>query len=126
MDLEVLNKKIGTYRTDGGYVKNIPDDLLMEVLFSWEQWTGPASGFHSAIGVSPKRMGSLIGKAKKLKREGRFAEEAFKEVKLAEALSSSSPGLLPPCSGIEIAWDNGKLIRFSQVEQLVDFLKRVA
>jgi hypothetical protein len=27
---------------------------------------------------------------------------------------------------IEVSWDKGKTIRFSQVEQLVDFLKKVA
>jgi len=27
---------------------------------------------------------------------------------------------------IEVSWDKGKVIRFSQVEALVDFLKKVA
>ena len=35
-------------------------------------------------------------------------------------------GHLGPCLGIEMIWENGKLIRFQQVEQLVDFLKKVA
>lgn len=126
MDLEVLKKKISTYRTDGGYVKNVPDELLMEILLCWEQWTGPAAGFYSAIGVNQKRMGSLIGKAKKLKREGRFPEEAFKEIKVQESPSDLVSLTSGPCNGVEILWENGKLIRFQQVEQLVDFLKKVA
>ena len=123
MDLEVLNKKIGTYRTEGGYVKNIPDELLMEVLLCWEQWTGPASGFYSAIGVNQKRMGSLIGRAKKLKREGHFPVEEFKEIKVAQV---SATGDVSGLCTIEITWEGKQVIRFALVEQLVDFLKRVA
>lgn len=124
MDLEVLKKKISTFRGEGGRVKITSDELLMEILLAWEQWTGPAHGFYGAIGVSSKGMGSIIGRAKKLKREG-FPMESFKEIKIGENSSSTSLPL-GPCSGIEIAWDGGKLIRFSQVEQLVDFLKKVA
>ena len=126
MDLEVLKKKISTYRTDGGYVKNISDELLMEILLAWETWTGPSSGFYSSIGVNQKRMASIIGKAKKLRREGYFPAQEFKEIKIEESPSSLTSWVSGPCQGVEVLWDNGKLIRFSQVEQLVDFLKKVA
>ncbi len=125
MDLEVLKRKISTFRGEGGRVRKVSDDLLMEILAAWEEWSGPSKGFYSAIGVSPKGMASLLGKAKKLKREGHFPAGDFKEIKVVDTVGSAL-GSLSPCSGIEIAWDNGKLIRFSQVEQLVDFLKRVA
>lgn len=41
---------------------------------------------------------------------------------MVEGAGLSGPN---PCE-IEIAWDNGKLIRFSEVSQLVEFLKKVA
>lgn len=119
MDLAVLKKKVSTYRTEGGYVKNISDELLMEVLVAWEGWTGPASGFYSAIGVNQKRMGSLIGRAKKLKRDG-FPTDGFKEIKIAESISAAPLGV---CAGVEIVWEGGRVIRFREVTQLVDFLK---
>lgn len=119
MDLDVLKKKISTYRGDGGRVRITDDSLLLEILSEWERWTGAADGFYKAIGVSANGMGSIIGRAKKLRREG-FPTEDFKEIKIAE------PATLGPCQGIEIAWENGKLIRFQQVDQLVDFLKKVS
>lgn len=119
MDLEILKKKISSYRTEGGHLKKVPDDLAIEVLMAWEQWTGPASGFYSAIGVTQYKMASVLGRAKRLKREG-FPTDGFKEIKIAET------PILGPCTGVEIVWDNGKVIRFQQVEQLVDFLKKVA
>lgn len=126
MDLEVLKKKISSFRGEGGRVRNVSDDLLMEILLAWEQWTGPAAGFSKSVGVSIKGMSSIIGKAKKLKREGHFPAEDFKEIKIAESPSSLVSLISGPCTGVEILWDGGKLIRFSQVEQLVDFLKKVA
>lgn len=123
MDLAILKKKISTYRTQGGHLTKVSDELAMEILYAWEQWTGPSNGFYLAIGVNAKKMASVIGKAKKLKRDGHFPAEDFKEIKLAD--SSSVGSSYGPC-GIEISWDNGKLIRFSEVSQLVDFLKKVA
>ena len=124
MDLEVLKKKISTFRGEGGRVRITSEDLLMEILLAWEQWTGPTNGFYATIGVSSKGMASIIGRAKRLRREGHFPAEDFKEIKLADG--GGTTGGLPPCSGIEVAWENGKLIRFNQVDQLVEFLKKVA
>lgn len=124
MELEVLKKKISTFRGEGGRVRISDDGLLMEILIAWEQWKGPSKEFYRAIGVSQTGMASIIGKAKKLKREG-FPTEGFKEIKISEGVSLGA-GQLPPCSGIEMCLDGGKLIRFSQVDQLVDFLKKAA
>lgn len=126
MDLEILKKKISSYRTDGGYVKNVSNELLVDILFAWEHWTGPAQGFYSALGVNKKSMARMIGNAKKLKREGVFPESEFKEIKVSESPSSLTSLTAGPCSGVEILWDGGKLIRFSHVDNLIDFLKKVA
>jgi len=123
MDLEILRKKVSSFRSDGGRVRKVSDDLLMEILMAWEQWTGPAKGFYTALGVSSKGIASIIGKAKKLRREG-FPYEEFKEIKVDEEYPVL--GQIGPCSGIEIMWEKDKIIRFQQVDQLVDFLKKVA
>lgn len=120
VDLEVLKKKVSTYKGEKGRVSITSNDLLLEVLSAWEQWTGPADGFYKALGISRNGISSIIGKAKKLRREG-FPVQDFKEIKIADPIVISGP-----CSGIEIVWDNGKLIRFQQVELLIDFLKKVA
>ncbi len=102
----------------------------MEILDAWEHWTGPASGFYTALGVSAKGISSIIGKAKKLKREGFPSPGSgdFKEIKIegVAGTTGSLPGSFGPCTGIELCWDQGKLIRFPQVDQLVEFLKKVA
>src|SRR5450631_4482396 len=108
MDLEVLKKKISTFRGEGGRVRITDDQLLMEILSAWEQWTGPGNEFYRAIGVSSKGMASVIGKAKKLRREGHFPAEEFKEIKV-EGLAA---GVTGPCTGIELCWTEGRIIRF--------------
>jgi hypothetical protein len=89
----------------------------------WEQWTGPAKGFYSALGVSAKSISSIIGKAKKLKREG-FPTGDFKEVRIDGA--GAAPGFSGPCSGIELCWSEGRVIRFPSVDPLLEFLKKAA
>ena len=122
VDLEVLKKKISSYRTQKGHLTRVPDELVMEILVSWEEWTGTKTGFYSAIGVNQHKLASILGKAKKLRREGHFPVEEFKEIRVSGQVGSE----LPPCSGIELVWDAGKLIRFTEVIQLIDFLKKVA
>jgi hypothetical protein len=124
MDLEILKKKISTFRGEGGRVKIHDDCLLMEILLAWEQWSGPMKEFYRTIGVSQTGMASIIGKAKKLRREGHFPAEQFKEIKV-EGPGEISGGS-GPCSGIELSWTGGKIIRFPQVDQLLEFLKKAA
>lgn len=123
MDMEILKKKISTFRGDGGRVRITDDQLYLEILMAWEQWKGSSKEFFRAIGVSKSGLAAIIGKAKRMRREGHFPAEEFKEIKVADSAVPLSTGT---CSGVEILWDNGKLIRFAQVEQLVDFLKKVA
>ena len=122
MDLEILKKKISTFRGEGGRVRITEDSLLLEILSAWEQWTGPVREFYRAIGVSQNGMASIMGKAKKLRREGHFPAADFKEIKVESSEAAGSG----PCEGIELCWSEGKIIRFPQVDQLVEFLKKAA
>lgn len=123
MDLEVLKKKISTFRGEGGRVRITDDGLLMEILLAWEEWKGPSREFYKAIGVSQTGMASIIGRAKKLRRDGHFPVEDFKEIKIAPVSSVGDGSGL--CT-IEIHWDGKQVIRFALVDQLIDFLKKVA
>jgi hypothetical protein len=122
MDLEVLKKKISTFRGEGGRVRISDDTLLMEILSTWEQWKGPMREFYRGIGVSSNGMAGIIGRAKKLRREGHFPVEEFKEIKLESAVGVGAG----PCQGIELNWTGGKVIRFPDVDVLLDFLKKAA
>lgn len=119
MELEIIKKKLSSFRTSKGKLTKVSDDLAVEILLAWEQWTGPARGFYSALGADHRKMASILGKAKKLKREGLIPVEAFSEVKIIDNDFSSS---LSSTGGIEMAWDGNKLIRFSGVPQLIEFL----
>jgi hypothetical protein len=124
MDLSVLAKKISSYRSPKGQVRNLPNELLGEILHAWEQWTGSGVGFYNAIGVNQKKMAKIMGKAKQLKRDGAFDGLSFTEVVLDQ--DSGQVIELPPCSGVELVWEGGRIIRFSRVEMLLDFLKKAA
>ena len=122
VDLEVLRKRISTFRTKGGQVRITDDQLYMEILCAWEQWPGTTKDFYKNVGVSKTGMAGIIGKAKRMRREGHFPVETFKEVKVEPTSFSNEDNCKSP---ITLKWDKGKVIRFSQVDQLVEFLNKV-
>lgn len=125
MDLSVLSKKISSYRTPKGSITKLPNELLGEILHAWEQWTGSAMGFYSAIGVNQKKMASIMGKAKQLKRDGAFDGLNFTEVVVEGGDNVITPVTSVGCC-IELVWDNSKVIRFGSSDLLMEFLKKAA
>jgi len=121
MELEVLKKKLSAFKSDGGRIRNVSDDMLIEVLAAWEVWPGTSREFYKGIGSSHKGIGSLLGKAKRLKREG--VSMPFSEVKV-EGLTDTTTSNSLICD-IEVQ-ENNKLIRFRKVDQLIEYLKKVA
>ena len=120
MDLMILKKRLSTFRTDSGRIQNVSDELLLDILRAWESWTGKAKEFYVGLGLSKQSMSNMIRKAKKLSRDGAGSE--FREVNIESMIGSAPGGIV----AIEVAWDSGKVIRFPSVDQLIDFLKKVA
>lgn len=125
MDNAVLKKRLNTYKSANGKLTNVNDDVVMELLRAWEQWPGTSADLYRELGLSKMQMVILIKKAKKLVKSGATTTAPdFKEIKLdtdtGQIIESS------PCSGVELIWTNGKIIRFSQVDYLIDFLKKAA
>ncbi len=128
MDNPSLRKKLSTYLSAKGRFKNVSEELLFEVLKAWEDWTGTAKDFYISIGFSHRQMAGLIGKAKRLKRDGYFGSEAFKEVKVQSNEDppelSQGASHIGQCRLIELEWQPGKIIRFPRVKQLLEFLQK--
>lgn len=121
MELEVLKKKLSAFKGDAGRIRNVSDDLLLEVLSSWETWGGTAQAFYRGIGSSHKGMGAILGKAKRLKRDG--ANMPFSEIKVEGLSDGGAPGSV--ICDIEVQ-DKNKLIRFRKVDHLIEYLKKAA
>jgi hypothetical protein len=126
VDLTVLKKKISSYRTPAGQIRNLPNELLAEILHAWEQWTGSAKSFYQELETNQKKLAGIIGKAKKLKREGAFDGLNFTEV-IIEGENEASNSACSPSTGcnIELVYQNN-VIRFGSPDLLLDFLKKAA
>ena len=121
VDNAILRKRLSTFRSSKGQIRAVSDELLVDLLRAWESWPGTSKEFYQSLGSGKSQMAALMGKAKKLSREGHYPAEEFKEIQVEASGSSLSGGAL----GVELLWEGGKVIRFSQVEQLVEFLKKV-
>lgn len=123
METAILKKRLNTFKTDGGRLKRVSDDLLVDFLRHYESWPQSAAEFYREVGVSKQQFAVLMKKAKRLCREGHHPESGeFKEL----ALSVLPVGAQVPCHGIELCWSDGKIIRFPAVDPLLEFLKKAA
>ena len=123
MDNSVLKKRLNTYKSSEGKLRNVSDEVVMEVLRAWENWPGTTADLYRELGLTKMQMVIMIKKGKKLVKSGVVVDSEFHEVS-SNSESSPSPNSLG--NGIKIAWQDDKIIRFSQVDQLIDFLKKVA
>ena len=121
MELEVLKKKLSSYRGEGGRVTKVSDELLLEILSSWENWTGSASDFYRGIGSNHKKMARMIGKAKQLRRDG--ASMPFQEISI-NGVTDTTMSSSVTCD-IEVHEQN-KVIKFRKVDLLVEYLKKAS
>jgi hypothetical protein len=131
MDLSILKKKLSVFRDQGGSIKNVSDELLYELLVSWESWDGTPNDFYSSLGSSYRQMAGMIGRAKRYKREGRFGSSEFKEVAVeGQNADGANSGRQPIPSGschvIEFVWPDGRMVRFSDLDRFLEFMKRTA
>ena len=121
MELEVLRKKLSAFKGDGGRIRNVSNDMLLEVLTAWELWPGTARDFYKGIGSSEKGIASILGKAKRLKREG--VSMPFQEVSVQGITDINH--FTPISCDIEVE-ENNKIIRFRKVDLLIEYLKKAS
>lgn len=117
METSILKKRLNTYKSGKGRLNKVDDEVVMEVLRAWENWQGNTSDLYRELGLSKMQLVTMIQKAKRLVKKGAAVGGEFKEIKVqASALEAGDK--------IELNWSDGRLIRFSKVEQLLEFLNR--
>ena len=53
MDNVTLKKKLSAYLSDKGYLKNVSNAVLYEVLLAWENWPGTSRDFYQSPRQTP-------------------------------------------------------------------------
>jgi hypothetical protein len=127
MDNAILKKRLNTFKAGkSGRLQEISNDVILAVHKAWENWPGTTADFCRELGVSSPQMGVIIKKGKSLIKSGVVTESEFQEVALAGVGGSSVTPGSAPCSAIELSWNEGRVIRFPRVDDLLDFLKKAA
>jgi hypothetical protein len=119
----ILKKKIDGYRTSSGSIKNVSAELLLELRQAWEHHTGSPEQFRSEIGVKMGTLRNLLKESKKLNHVLASADAVglvpLDQPRLEEGSLAGT--------AIEVTIvDGAKVIRFSNVDLLVDFMKKSA
>jgi hypothetical protein len=135
MDLMILKKKIDGYRAANGSIKNLAPELLLELRQTWENFTGTPEEFRSELGVKAGTLRNLLVESKKLNHViasagavGLVASEDGANVGVPDPTQlTQCPGSPSSDKALELMFDHGtKVIRFPNVDSLVDFLRKSA
>ena len=118
----ILKKRLNTCRTNKGTLTNIPDDLVIDIIRTWERWPGTAKSLYRSLGIHKQQLSNIITKGKKLFKDGKNQLGPFIPVEIKNPTSADNDNKVP----IILTWDKKKSIRFYQVDHLVDFLKKAA
>lgn len=119
METAVIRKRLRTFMSPKGSLASVSNEVALEVLKGWESWTGPGIEYAREIGISGSQLGTMIQKGKGLIKRGVVTESEFKEL-------STAPASVLPVVGnaIELRLENGRVVGFSQVGMLLDFMKK--
>ncbi len=122
MEAAIIKKRLNTFKSAKGTLTNVSNDVVMEVLRGWESWPGKSAEFQREIGLSKMQMVTMIQKGKRLVKSGAVTESEFKEISLpGSGVDSGVSGV-----GMELKLEGNRAIRFSQVDQLVEFVKKTS
>ena len=122
METTVIRKRLNTFKSAKGTLRRVADDVVMEVLRGWESWTGSAADYYREIGISKQQLWVLIKKGKNLVKSGKVLESEFQEI----GLSAVGHSVVPNSGGIEFQLDATRMIKFAQVDQLIEFIKKTS
>ncbi len=118
MENGVLKKRLNTYKSGRGVLRKVDDEVVMEVLRAWENWPGSAADLYRELGLSKMQLVVMIQKGKRLVKKGVIAGSDFKEITVSGGTGGQG-------QGIELSLANGKVLRFYDVGQVIEFLKRL-
>lgn len=127
MDNTILKKRLNTFRAGkSGRLQDISDEVMIAVHRAWENWPGTTADFCREVGVKPTQMNVIIKSGKRLVKSGVVTESEFHEVAMAGGAVAPGRAESEPCTAIELSWNEGRVIRFPRVDDLLDFLKKAA
>ena len=115
----ILKKRLSTHRSAKGSLTKVSDELIIDILKSWERWTGSSKEFYSSLGLKREQLASLIKKGKRLFREGKDTLGPFTPVEVKVPTGNQNVPII-------LNWYKKKSIRFYEVDHLIEFLKKAS
>jgi len=122
MEAAVIRKRLNTFKSAKGKLTKVSDDVVMEVLRGWEGWSGSTADYFREIGITKQQLAVLIKKGKKLVKSGKVMESEFKEI----GVSAMGETVVSNGVGMELRLEGNRTVKFAQVDQLIEFIKKTS
>ena len=122
METAIIRKRLNTFKSGAGKLIRVSDDVVMEVLRSWEAWPGATVEYQREIGLSKQQLAIMIKKGKKLVKSGVVRDGEFRQIDIAAAAGLATGDAMM----MTVKLDGGRAVSFCQVDHVVDFLRKMA
>ena len=122
METAIIRKRLNTFKSGAGKLIRVSDDVVMEVLRSWEAWPGATVEYQREIGLSKQQLAIMIKKGKKLVKSGVVRDGEFRQIDIAAAAGLAAGDAMM----MTVKLDGGRAVSFCQVDHVVDFLRKMA
>jgi hypothetical protein len=121
MDFEILRKKLDAFKTPGGSYKNIRNELLVELLRVWEEHKGPSAALARQLGMTRGQLGRQIREARKAAVISDSVDPAFQALQVPSLAEDGTKE-----GSISMSWGGDKVVKFPNVDLLIEFLRKAA
>ena len=123
METAIIRKRLNTFKSGKkGIIRRVSDDVVIEVLRGWESWSGTSADYFREIGITKQQLAVLIKKGKNLVKSGKVMESEFREI----GVSALGEAGLSNGGGMELRLDGNRTVKFVQVDQLIEFIKKTS
>jgi hypothetical protein len=95
---------------------------LVELLRLWEGHIGPSIEIAKQLGMKRQQLSRLIREARRVASSTESVDPAFQ----ALHIQLPTEGVPAAAAGIELSWGGDKVVKFANVDLLVDFLRKAA
>ena len=121
-----IRDRIDGFRAGNGQLQNVPAELLLELRYAWEHFSGPAEQFRKELGMKIGTLRKLLVESKKLNHVLASSEAMGLPNPVESSTEPNDVGVVNGAHLELVIGEGQKVVRFPSLDILIEFLRKVS